>query len=461
MNSALELRIYKKATELLRVNGLNAKDPKIAQPSKARHIRIQNSIEEIQHVIEQISAELDYDNVPRLSGKFKPFSITFSEECKVQDLAGFTIYALSNLKGNARVSQKQLIPAKLGLGCVVYKKSNLVQTLQRNIPAIVKDQVVQQFLLQLVDVAIGKKSAVDSLIMSQLDPDTIRMTGIDFGEVLTPLILSRAEDTIVFPSGNSMLTDVEINSKPFSVKSASGSGTSFKAIHEHMDTFQNSIQLGNIVLTQQEQKIYSFFRMFIDTSGHNVDKIIAASAAINTPEHQKLAQIIGKTNFIRSDLVEFSKKFNDYSTFLKQIYPVSIAGNYIIKNKIRPNGMPRDHRYYMGLSEIQPESKETGKPSWDADQGNAGANILTYILGTSFLADSRKTENRQQYSQMIKKILGNVHANVAKIDITRDGKIKIKHASFDQLEYEFQYHAPSSKPGNNLPGFSFDLTQIN
>ena len=45
----------------------------------------------------------------------------------------------------------------------------------------------------------------------------------------------------------------------------------------------------------------------------------------------------------------------------------------------------------------------------------------------------------------------------AKIDITQDGQIKIKQTPFSDLNYQFQYHAPSHMPGNNLPGFSLVL----
>ena len=98
--------------------------------------------------------------------------------------------------------------------------------------------------------------------MEQLDPDTVRITGIDFGEILTPLLLSDEQDDIVFPAGNAMLADVEINGRPFSVKSASGSGTSFKAIKGYMDSFQTGLQNGEVVLSQEEQDIHKFFRTF-------------------------------------------------------------------------------------------------------------------------------------------------------------------------------------------------------
>lgn len=454
---ASEINIYKVAANHLRSKGLKAKDPQVARVSKAKHIRIENSIQDIENAVRIMGADLHYNDVPNLSGKFTQFAITFPDGYNVPELAGQTVYALSNLKGDTKVAQKQLIPAKLGLGDSTYTKSSLAATLQKNIPDAVQDETLQRFLLELIDVAIGKSPAVDAEIMQQLDPDTVRITGIDFGEVLTPLMLSDEQDQIVFPAGNAMLADVEINGQPFSVKSASGSGTSFRAIREYMDKFQEDIQNGSIVLSRDEEDIHTFFRTFVDTEGKNIDKIIAASAAVNTPEHQKLAELVGNNEFSYADLVEFSKRFNKYGEFLKTIYPVAVAGNYKIKDRDRPNGLPADYQYYMGLTDKQPKAKQAGKPSWDADKGTAGANILTYVLGTSFLADAKKLEKSEKYSTMIKRILGNVKASLAKVDITQDGKIQIKQTPFDQLNYEFQYHAPSHIPGNNLPGFSLVL----
>ena len=440
------------AGEELASYGLKVSKPKVARVTKQKHLRIENTQDDIERVVKSMGAQLKYDNAPSLSGKFTPFAIIFPNNYKTPELAGQTVYALSNIKANTKVAQKQLIPAKFGLGGKIYKKGELVKILQTNIPKTIQDPVLSQFLLQLVDVAIGKRQKVDADIMEQIDVDTVRNTGIDFGEVLTPLVLADDSDNIDFPAGNSMLADVEINGKPISVKSASGSGTSFRAINSYMDKFSSEVKAGTVTMSPDEQEIHKFFRTFVDTKGKNIDKIIAASGAANTDEHQALEKLIGKQNFTYSDLEAYSEKFKSYPQFLKTILPVASAGNY--KN---PNGLPADYRYYLGLSDKQPTPKQAGKPSWDANQGEAGANILTYVLGTSFLKDAKKEVKTQKYDDLLKRILGGVNANLAKIDITQDGQIKIKQTPFSDLNYQFQYHAPSHMPGNNLPGFSLVL----
>ena len=452
MATKTESQVYNLAYQELLTFGLKARAPKSARISKQRHIRIENSINDIEHVAKNNGLEIDYNNIPNLSGKFTQFAIKFPENYHDENLAGQIIYALSNLKGETKVAQKQLIPARFGLSGQSYKKVDLVKALKQSIPTIINDELLKEFLLQLIDTAIKKRSKVDNEIMQELDPDTVRITGIDFGEILTPLVLSDGADDISFPVGNSMLADVEINGRPFSIKSASGSGTSFKAIQTYMDQFQNDLKKGNVTLDSDEQEIHNFFRTFIDTKGTNIDKIIAASEAANTDEHQALEKLMGKKNFSYQDLIDFSEKFKSYGDFLKKIYPISIAGKYK-----RPNGLPADYQYYMGLTDKKPKAKQAGKPSWDADQGKAGANILTYVLGTSFLADAKKEIKTEKYNNLLKRILGNVNAHLAKIDITQDGKIQIKQTPFNELNYRFQYHAPSHIPGNNLPGFSLIL----
>ena len=106
--------------------------------------------------------------------------------------------------------------------------------------------------------------------------------------------------------------------------------------------------------------IFKFFRAFIETEGSNVDKILAGSIAANTPEHQALSKIIGTNDITFDKLEQLASKFKSYSSFLKAIYPVAAAGGH--KN---PTGLPQDHKYYLGQTDIKPKKKQAGKPSWD------------------------------------------------------------------------------------------------
>jgi hypothetical protein len=219
-------------------------------------------------------------------------------------------------------------------------------------------------LLQLVDVATGNRQQVDPEVNNEIDADTRRIVGIDFGEILTPIVMTSGSEEIVFPTGNAMLADVEINGRPISVKSGSGSGTSFRAISDVMNKFRDEAEKGNVDLSDQEQEAHRFFRAFVDTQGNNKDKIIAGSHAANTDENQAMVKLVGSKDFTFRDLEQFAGQFEEYGDFLKAVYPVSIASN-----RKRPSGMPADYKYYMKLADAPPnKKKQAGKASWDAKE---------------------------------------------------------------------------------------------
>ena len=79
---------------------------------------------------------------------------------------------------------------------------------------------------------------------------------------------------------------------------------------------------------------------------------------------------------------------------------------------------------------------------------------MVYILGTSFLKDAKQDSRRDQYNNLIKRMMNQVDAQLAHITVTPQGTLELKQKSFSDMNYKFQYHAPSHIPGNNLPGFT-------
>lgn len=450
-----ETKVYNKAQALFVQLGLEARAPSVARVSKIRHIRINNNAEEIVRLFTEKGIGINFDDAPALSGMYsQSFKITFPVDFEDLDLAGQELIGLVALRQNSKVGIKSLTPKNLGLAGKSLNKKELGNYLKQNLPTLIQDESLLEFLLQLVEVALEEKTEVDANVMELIDPNDVRQTGVDFGEILTPLMLATDSESIDFPPGNEMLADVIIAGMPVSVKSASGSGTSFKAIKGYMDKFRDEAEAGTIEMDADDEKVHQFFRAFVDTEGRNVDKIIAGSEKADTPEHKSMSLVIGKDTFTFADLVEYSETFDEYSDFLKAVYPISMSGNDDEAENYKPRGMPADHKFYMGLTEIKPKAKQAGKPSWDASKGTAGANIMTYILGTGFLADAKTVDKKDKYNNMIKNILQNARAELAKIDITADGKIVVSRKPFSSLDYEFQYHAPSHMAGNNLPGFS-------
>jgi hypothetical protein len=54
---------------------------------------------------------------------------------------------------------------------------------------------------------------------------------------------------------------------------------------------------------------------------------------------------------------------------------------------------------------------------------------------------------------MMTSIVSQADAVIGHIDMNPDGTLKLITRPFSDLKFEFQYHAPSHIPGNNLPGF--------
>lgn len=445
--------ILTKSIEVLQDLGVPARSKiTLSRIGKIPHLRIDANIESLEQPLEFNGITINSTGVPQLSGQFDTFELQYPDNFSDETLAGKKIFIVLSIKSGGRITKKSLTPANLGLLGKEFNKDELVQTLKIELENKIQDDILYQFLLQLIDVAMKKKTSVDQEIMSQLNVADIRVAGIDFGEILAPLVFATDDDKIVFPAGNSMLADVEIGGRPISVKSATGSGTSFKAIEQHIQKFGDDVTSKKIKLSTNEIYIYKFFKAFVDTKGKNVDKIIAGSHAAYTPEHQAMEELLGTTKITFDAFKKFSKNFISYASFLEAIYPVSLAGN-----RGKPVGLPADHKYYLKLTDIKPKKKQAGRASWDDDREKAAANILTYILGASFLADAKQDVKSIEYNQLIKKILANVNASLIKIDITSDGKITSHMKKFSDVNFAFQYHAPSHMAGNNLPGFSIKL----
>lgn len=457
--NAMTAKDYAPLINALSGQGLNVNPrPKPSRLRKIVHARITNPVDKITDVLTQLGAKFKVIPGPNeLSGKFSQIVAQFPKQLEKQypELAGKTFNIASAVKKGSSVGIKVFTPTNLGLANKTMSRTELYQTLKSTIPGKVNDEITEELLLQLVDVAVKKRKAVDPDIIEQFNADDLRQLGVDFGEILGPLM--SGEDAIKFPAGNSMLADVEINGKPISVKSASGSGTSFKAILPYLDKLKNNKA---VRLNKEEKKVNNFFRAFVDTKGNNMDKIVAGSTVANTPEHQAMATLVGNKNFTVADLENYASKFGkrEYGKFLNAIYPVAIAGGYKIADKDRPNGLPQDAAYYMHKSDKKPKAKQAGKPSWDA-QGSAvaGRNIMVYILGASFLKDAKRIEKKEKFSNFLGKVMQGANAEIMWVGINPNGTLSLQRKPIKDVQADFQYHAPSHIPGNNLPGFSLKL----
>ena len=246
---------YKPLIDLLSKNGIRAGQPKLSRIDGIRHIRVGASAKDTVDNLQKLGASTKVMPAPnKLSSTYDQIAVAFPNNFNDQTLAGKEFYIASALKKGSSVGIKVFTPTNLDLAGKTMSRQELYNNLKNTIPTKVTDNNVQELLSQLLDVAIKKKQAVEPDIIEQFTTADLRQLGIDFGEVLGPLM--SGQDNIKFPAGNSMLADVEIDGTPISIKSASGSGTSFKAILPYLDKLKNNKA---IKLNKEEKEVKQVF----------------------------------------------------------------------------------------------------------------------------------------------------------------------------------------------------------
>ena len=403
-----------------------------------------------------------YDNLPLeqkqlgLSSKYRSNILSYN--------AGGVIYSLvvagSGKKDDdgkgVSVSIKEFTPTTLGLAGQVYNRQSLIKTTQGAVISQTKTRPeLQQILLELIEVAVGTRPELSPEANENLSQRARNQLSVDFGEILTPIKLATKNDKIEFPAeGNFPLIDVIVGDLKYSVKSLTGSGTSFRSIQNLMDNFE-----GTIENDETQERLFSLFKSYHPKAGgKNVDKIIAGANHISVPEYTKISEILGGefTDYASLQALlgkqKFAKMPNEqgYSQFLKMFYPAMVAGDWG-----KPVGLPADGNYYMGTSKgkEKPTEKEAGYPSFRNNPAKAATDILTYVMGVGTLNAVERGPDAEEYAKMMTNIVNQSPAWLGRLDITDSGEVVASAKPFTDLKFKFQYHAPSHKPGNNLPGF--------
>lgn len=348
------------------------------------------------------------------------------------------------------IGRKELTPAGLGIDGKKYDKETLISVAKKAVISKFekRDPILASTLIALLDnAATGGNTPLAEDQMAHI-ADYLGIVSQDFGEILAPILIMQPDDEAELPNGNYPLVDVKLPNMNLSVKALTGSGTSFRTISNLMDKYEASIGKD-----KDKVKKYNILRQFHPgTGGNNTDKIIRAAAAADIPEYKKLLSILGVKNILSFDDITsaLSAKLGnaDYTTFLKTFYPMMVAGPWG-----KPVGLPADGNYYLGKTKELKREKSAGKPSYTANPVKGGADIITYSLGVGLLNYIKRGDHSLQYKEMMTDIVNKADAVIGHITINADGTLKITTRPFSDLKFAFQYHAPSHKPGNNLPGF--------
>ncbi|CAB4125026.1 hypothetical protein UFOVP181_124 [uncultured Caudovirales phage] len=406
-----------------------------------------------------------------VSGTYQGFIYTFTVNNIVFTVVIAGKGAKEGEEGKCQVGIQMLRPEKFGLKGVDLTKTEMVNTVKTNLPNVVKsDPQLQDALSQLLDVAVGTRSAVDPELMAHIAP-CLNLISQDFGEILTPIVLADSDNDIISFSAtsNKPLIDVEINGTPVAVKSLGGSGNSFAAISKMIDEYEQSMLQDDP--KWKANKHFDILKDFVSKNGKTNDKLIRAAQNAAVPEAITLNKILGTTPMsypemeaaVTKLLVRLNKtaagKQNLYSAYLKTIMPAAVsAGRTRGKKKtIVAVGLPGDYRQYVhdvtpGKEQKQ-STKSAGKKKFDANFVRAASRQLTYMLGMGFRNAVVEGDDAQEMEQTITNIMTRKDAVAAKITIAADGSIKVVKVPFKDLKFGYQYHAGTDTVDQNAPGF--------
>jgi hypothetical protein len=366
--------------------------------------------------------------------------------------------------GSISVGKKELTPVELGLATRSYTREELVVAAKAAVSNKLKNRPeLVQICSELLDIAAaGGQGTITPELNSKLGSKARNQLSVDFGEILAPLMFATGGERIEFPAaGNFPLIDVIVGQNNYSVKSLTGSGTSFASIADLMDSYEGKLQKSGSKGSTKVEQLFKLFKGYHPSAGgKNVDKIIRGAAYVKTAEYVKLTQILGGefsnyselealvSNLLTPVIDKHGRNKEAYGEFLNSVYPAMVAGGWE-----KPAGLPADGAYYMGKKTELKAEKTAGFPSFRAGPVRAAADILTYVLGVGTLNLVTRGSDAVQYEEMMTNIVNQSPAYLGRLDITGGGGIVAVKKPFSDLKFKFQYHAPSHIPGNNLPGF--------
>lgn len=362
----------------------------------------------------------------------------------------------SDDESSVGLARKELTPAGLGIQGGIFDKKELVNATKKAVEAKIRkrDPILADALIAMVDnAAAGGTAPISAELMTHVIP-YLGTLSQDFGEILAPILILKPGQKVELPTGNNPLVDVKIPGMNLSVKALTGSGTSFRSISDLMDKYETSIE--NDKDSKENFEVLKAFHP--SAGGKNVDKIINAAAKANIEEYKEASRKFG--NFANySDLLKRMSVWNwrdgstaSYKDFLSVSLDVFTASD----NKgTKFVGMPADGKFYLGTGKKSdaPREKAAGYASFRANPFKAAADIITYSLGVGLLNYVRGGKNADKYQKMMTDIVNKADAVVGHITVNRDGTMQLVTKPFSTLQFQFQYHAPSHIPGNNLPGF--------
>lgn len=347
------------------------------------------------------------------------------------------------------LNRKDLTPVKLGLAGDYSNRAELAAAAKKAIKERVKNENLAKALTELIELAENRGSG-------QLTPDSLEyvkpflgMISQDFGEILAPIALASDGEEISFPVGNEKLIDVTVGGNTrYSVKALGGSGTSMNSLGSLLDEYDKTLT------DEGKQKMFrNAIKIWASTKkeGSVTDRICLAANLNQTPEYLSYVDILGgefkSWKELKALLTPLVKNL-DYKGFLQMILPATQIGNW--GSNV---GMPQDSNYYLGMTNVKPKPGIAGKYSYDHDPVDGAANIIAYSLGKGIEYMIRRGPDQQQYKDIMNDMIKQLNCQLGHVNIDGQGQLVITSKPFGNLNFDFDYHAPSHIAGNNRPGF--------
>ncbi len=336
-------------------------------------------------------------------------------------------------------NKKELTPAVLGLSTSYSDKKSLAQDLEQKINQKYNDDR-GAVLIHVMRNALnytGQQPLPSNLEYVLQNPTMMKQVSQDFGEAIGPLLYA-GSGKIDFPVGNEPVIDVKVGNIGIAIKSLSGSGNSMVKLKEIIDAYADTVD-------QKDVKKIAQIKTFQKLSDKNIKvipSIIQIAKDINSPEMTALEnatkkmQIYDLPQLLKAveKLIYKNGKLLPYETTLAKLEKILSASG-------KTFGMPRDRGTAKAIRKYKQDPKIYS------------AYILAYGLGKGLENVIVNGVDKDAYGGLLKDIMRTVDAKAGFVSVTPNGIVKFQIKDFKDLNFKFDYHAFTTKPGNNRPGF--------
>jgi hypothetical protein len=340
-----------------------------------------------------------------------------------------------------KFGRKELTPKGLGMNPVYQGLDALAKDIQNKINSKYQSPI-KEMLIGVLKNAVnsGSQQSLDENSLEVLnDSNNYKSVNQDFGETVAPLLLGEKSDTVEFPVGNEPLVDVRLPGRDIAIKALTGSGNAFTKIKDLFDEYEKTINKKD----KKKNAKFQILSIFANANLSSINSIIVGAHTIKSPEMAELTRMTGKMKITNQDelsnalqkLIIRKGKSLPYDKFLDLVRKIGGA------SKTKVFGVPKG-------------GSQTGERTYNADPLKYATLTITYALGKGVENVINNGVEKEAYGEILQNIMKQVKAEVGVVGINKQGIWSVATKPFSALNFKFDYHAYTSNPGNNRPGFA-------